>query len=385
MIKKKKKYKNSTMNYKIEPLRSEEYNKWNEFVDSRQELSIFHTAEWKQILEDVFEYIPFYHVVKNQEGSIVGVSPAFICQTFTGKVLISLPFFEYGGPFILEEYKEAYKYLFKMYKELFEKKIVKKVKIRTPPNLMDYSEYGVAEVGFEKELEAWDFVLELEGKDYEKDIWQGYEKKSDIRTNIRKALRLGAKINKKNNWETLYNLIYEKDNKLGSPVFPQKYFELLDKLFKNKLHYTTSYLPKEEIHKDTQEPEKENYVTDETLNMNAVGSMVSIAYHGIMLMHQLGSDEKYLNKCSTMILFNEMIKDAAAKGIKEVDFGRSKPESQHAHLKTQFLTKKRDVYAYYYPHAENHYKYLWVEKVFAKMPWLINKTPLGEFIIKRNP
>lgn len=373
------------MNFTIEPLRSEEYDKWNEFVNGQKDLSIFHTAEWKKLMEEVFEYDPFYHVVKNQEGVIVGVSPAFICPTFFGKVLQSMPFFEYGGPYVLEGYEGAYKELFKMYKELADKKIVKKVKIRTPPNMIDYSEHGVAEVGFEKSLEAWDFVLKTEGKNYENDVWKGYEKKSDIRTNIRKALRLGTKLNKNQNWEKLYGLVYEKDNKLGSPVFPKKYFEKLNELFGDKLHYVASYLPKEEIHKNIQEPEKENYVSSETLNMNPVASMVSVVYHGRMLMHQLGSDERYLKKCSTFILFNEMIKDAMQKGLKEVDFGRSRAESQHAHLKTQFLTTKRDAYAYYYPKAEDHYKFLWVEKVFSKVPWLINKTPLGEFIIKRNP
>jgi hypothetical protein len=73
--------------------------------------------------------------------------------------------------------------------------------------------------------------------------------------------------------------------------------------------------------------------------------------------------------------------------LEQIDFGRSRKDSQYSHFKEQFLTQKRDAYCYVYPitKAQDHYKYLWVEKIFAKMPWIINRTPLGKFIIKRNP
>ena len=373
------------MNFKIEPLMTEDRSKWNNFVNNQKETSIVHTIEWKNILEEVFGYEPFYHVIKNHEGKIVGISPAFICKTFFGKILISMPFFEYGGPFVLEEYKDAYKELFKIYKELAENGRVKKIKIRTPPNLIDYSEYDVAGLGFEKAVEAEDFILDLKGKSYEKDVWNGYKRDSNIRTDIRKALKQGTKINKSHNWETLYKLIVEKDKELGSPPFPKKYFEKLEQQLRDKLSYATAYITNEEITRDVEEPEKEDYTTGQTTNMMPAASMLSITFHNRMLIHQLGSDKEYLKKCPASILWNEMIKDAMEKGLDEVDLGRSMPGSQHAHIKEQFLTKKREVYAFYYPRAEDHYKFLWVEKVFAKVPWMITRTGLGEFIIKRNP
>ncbi len=376
------------MNYTIEKLDSSDesrYEEWSQFVNSHRELSIFHTIEWKRLLEKVFGYSSEYYYVTNQESKIVGISPAFKCKTFSGKIIMSMPFFEYGGPFVEQGYESAYKDIFELYKKKVESKEVKMVKIRSLPTMLDYSKFGVE--GYAKQAEASDFILDLKGKDFEKDIWNGYAKESDVRTNIRKAIKKGAKLNKLHNWELLYKLVFEKDNKLGSPAFPKKYFEKLEEIFKDKLVYCSSFLPKEDVQLSISVPEKENIVINDTKNLVPVASIVGITFNNRMLLHQLGSDERHLRTCSTFILFNEMIKDALKMNLELVDFGRSKQESQHSHLKEQFLTQKRDAYCYVYPitKAQDHYKYLWVEKIFAKMPWIINKTPLGQFIIKRNP
>ncbi|MBW3012126.1 hypothetical protein KY311_02995, partial [Candidatus Woesearchaeota archaeon] len=190
------------MEYTIEKLDESRFNEWNDFVNSHDGLSIFHTIEWKKLLEDVFGYSPEYYFVKNNENRIVGISPAFKCKTFFGKIIMSMPFFEYGGPFVEQGYESAYNDIFQIYKQKAEEGEVKLVKIRCLPSFIDYSQFGIQD--YAKQVEAWDFILELQGKDFEKDIWNGYAKDSDIRTNIRKSIKKGAKLNKDKDWQRLY-------------------------------------------------------------------------------------------------------------------------------------------------------------------------------------
>jgi hypothetical protein len=267
-----------------------------------------------------------------------------------------MPFFEYGGPFVKEGFEAAYKDIFGKYKEFVYRKEVDFVKIRSLPFDADYGE-----VGFNKQLEAYDFYLDIEGKSFD-DVWNMFTKDSGVRTEVNRSVRNGVDIKKENAAEILYDFVVKKDAKLGSPSFAKKFYLNLDKYLGDKIHYVTSYLEGKPI-----------------------ASMISLKFGDELLLHQMGSDARHFKKSSTDILFIGQIEYAIDNGLKKVDFGRSKPDSGHSFFKKKYQCEKRDIYAYYYPadFSEDRYEGReFGQKVIKKVPWLFTKTFLGGWLRK---
>jgi len=343
------------MHYTLEELKKEDFDKWNEFVKENK-LTIFHTIKWKKVLESSFGFKPIYYIVKNENNEVVGVAPAFICRNFFKKAIVSMPFFEYGGPFVKEGYKESYKTIFNKYKKLVDNGEIDFVKIRS---LQFDEDYG--KIGFNKQLEAYDFYLDIEGKNFE-DIWNSFTKDSGIRTEFNKSVRNGVKTKTEKAPEILYNLVVKKDAKLGSPSFTKKFYLNVIRFLGSNSYYVTSYLED-----------------------NLLASMVSLKWGDELLLHQMGSDASYFNKSSTDILFVEQIRFAIENRLKKVDFGRSKLDSGHSFFKEKYQCAKRDLHDYYYPadFSEDRYKGRgFGQKLIKKLPWLFTKTFFGGWLRK---
>ncbi len=344
------------MRYFIEEFKESDSREWNEFVNANKELTIFHTVEWKKIMEETFGFKPAYYVVKTEDKEIVGVCPAFIVKEFFKKAIVSMPFFEYGGPFIKEGYKEAYKDLFKVYKSFVDEKKVKYVKIRSLPSDADYGE-----TGFNKELEAYSFFISLKDKSFD-DVWNSFTKDSGVRTEYNRSVRFGVEVKNQKNPEVIYKLISAKDAKLGSPTFPKKFYVNVDKHLKTRLFYTNSMLKE-----------------------NPIASMTSLSFNGELLLHQLGSDKEYMKKTSTDILFVEQIKRAINTGCLKIDFGRSKPGSSHSFFKKKYDCERRDIYTYTYPESFSEDRYegrSFGSKIIKSFPFIFTKTFIGAWLRK---
>lgn len=106
---------------------------WTAFVRTHENSTIFHTLEWKKVLEDTYQIQPEYIVARNNSGIIVGISPAFRMKTLTGLVLVSQPFFEYGGPLIKIGCTEALSGFLKYYVDLKETSKIKYIELRPVP------------------------------------------------------------------------------------------------------------------------------------------------------------------------------------------------------------------------------------------------------------
>jgi len=342
------------MNFIIEKLKQKDFENWNMFVKENN-LTIFHTIEWKKIIEETFGFNPIYYIIKDK-NEIVGIAPAFVCRNFLKKMLVSMPFFEYGGPFIKEDYKKAYEDVFNKYKDLVENGEVDYVKIRSLPFDADYGD-----IGFNKELEAYDFYIDIEGKKFD-DVWNSFTNDSGVRTAVNKSKKKEIKVKTKNNPKVIYNMILKKDARLGSPSFSKRFYTNIDKYLGDKTNYATSYLEGKPI-----------------------ASMIALQFGDELLLHQMGSDPKYFKKSSTDILFIEQIKYAIENGLKKVDFGRSKPDSSHSFFKKKYQCEKRDIYAYYYPKGFSENRYSGREKgqrLIKMIPWLFTRTFLGHWIRK---
>lgn len=77
----------------IDPSRDK---RWDSFVESHPNGTLYHLSCWKNVLEKTFGYTPLYYVLEDENGDIKGGMPLFSVRSFiTGNRLVSLPFSDY--------------------------------------------------------------------------------------------------------------------------------------------------------------------------------------------------------------------------------------------------------------------------------------------------
>lgn len=351
--------------FKIMPLLIDDYNEWNKFLELNEYTTIFHTLEWKEILEKTFNYTPEYQLIRDSKDELIGISPAFSVKVIFGKVIVSQPFFEYGGPILKDGFDEAYKDIFNYYKDKSDTKGAKYIELRNCPG-KEITHFENA--GFVKQFKAYDFFIDVKGKDFESDIWYGlYTKKSRVRNSVKKAIDSGIKVIERRDIDTYYGLYTTTVERLGSPPYPKKLFENIEKHLGSSVRFTYAYL--DDI---------------------PIAAMMSFPYKKRNLLVGLVSDETYQEYRANDLLYNEQIEYATKNNFDVVDFGRTRPDSYYERYKKKWGATRCDLYSYVYPSSAakdvNPYTYyLLFSKITKKMPWLLTRTGIGTHIIKRFP
>lgn len=83
----------------MEVVTNVEENEWRKFLDICDTATIYHTPEWKKLIEDTFNYKPYYLFLKNDYGEIVGLLPMFhVRSRLSGDGLCCVPFAHECGP-----------------------------------------------------------------------------------------------------------------------------------------------------------------------------------------------------------------------------------------------------------------------------------------------
>jgi predicted N-acyltransferase len=352
------------MQFEVLRLEKSEYNEWHDFLTTQKNATIFHTLEWKKVLEETFGYKPEYLIVKNSKGKIIGISPAFSVKTLFGRVIVSQPFFEYGGPIVERGFEEAFKEILNFYRDKAENERIKYVEIRVLPD--GENEY-FNNTGFVKQFKAYDFYIDVKGKDFEKDIWLGlYNNK--VRNSIRTGIKSEVKIVEEDNIDVYYDLYLKTMARLGSPPYPKALFENIKRYEKSLVRFTFAY---------------SEGVPIAGLWALLYGNTVSIVGNVSRLEYQ-----KYN---ANDLLYNEQIEYATKNNKLEiVDLGRTRPNSSYERYKKKWGATKVDLYGYVYPPSAsegvNPYKYyLLFSKITKKIPWIFTKTRIGPYLAKKFP
>ena len=121
-------------NIKIEFYSQKNEKEYNNFILNKPNSTIYHTLEWKQILEKKFGYNTFYLIVKDSEGRIGAILPLFLVNNVLGKRLQSIPHSSYSEAIGEEKYIN---FLIKKAIELKEELNCKFLLMRGDPTLFD--------------------------------------------------------------------------------------------------------------------------------------------------------------------------------------------------------------------------------------------------------
>jgi CelD/BcsL family acetyltransferase involved in cellulose biosynthesis len=202
--------------------------RWHALVEEAPDASIFHHPAWSGLLEECYGYRPFVAAVCDETGEIrAGVPVMEVASPLTGRRWISLPFTDHcrplyrgaGGAVQVDLGEKDWSVaLLEVLEDLRQDAGVASLELRTgfPPGA------GVS-------LDESQVLHLLKLSPETEDVFDKFHR-SQVQRNIRRAEREGIEVRRETGREGLdafYALHLDTRRRLGVPVQPKRYFDLL--------------------------------------------------------------------------------------------------------------------------------------------------------------
>lgn len=270
-------------------LKRADYARWDAFVDTCPQATFFHKAGWQTIIERVFGHRTWFFFVEHH-GRILGVLPlAEVRSRLFGHSLASLPFCVIGG--VAATSQDAADLLHAAADRLARSLDV------------GHLEYRLADA-WQPDDPAW----------CRKDLYVTFQKEisGDDATNlaalprkqramVRKAIRLGLTAEADDATDRFFECYANNVHRLGTPVFPRKYFTALKEVFGQACEIRVA-----------------------TCQREPVAAVMSFYFRDQVLPYYAGSMPLARDVAGNDFLYWNLMQAAAARAVRLFDFGRSK-------------------------------------------------------------
>ena len=332
---------------------------WSSFLHRCSSASIYHTQEWKDILQNSFNYKPFYLFAKNDDGDLCGILPLFqIDSRLTGNRLASLPYSYICGA--IGDSEDITRILISKSMELCDKLNCDYIDLR-------FAESSTALSEFNEDSHYSTYILEL--SDNIDEVWKKLSKGS-VRRGIKTAKKNGVQIRM---GKTLHDFdVFNKLNQNtardhGVPAHP---FTLFENLYKNVGNGLVNL-----------------YIAD--FDNKAIAGIITLNFKDVIIYGYGASNNDYLKHNPNNLLLWAAIEDGCKNGFKLFDFGRASPENTGLiQFKKRWGTAEKKVYYYYYPETPNlssnnrvSTKYRLMTGLWKRLPLSLSQ-PIGNIIFK---
>ena len=271
-------------------LTPQERARWDAFVRATPAATFFHLAGWQSVIEQAFKNKTWFYYTE-QDGQITGVLPlSQVNSKLFGNALGAMPFCVYGGPVatnaaalaMLDGAADA------LARQLGVGHLEYRGMQRFHPDDASWTTKELY-VTFRKAISA----------DDEENL-NAIPRKQ--RAMVRKGIKLNLRGEVDNNVERLFAAYADSVHRLGTPVFPKKYFALLQ----------TTFGPECEVR------------TILTEDGRLVGSVMSFYWRDEVVPYYGGGTALAREVAGNDFMYWNLMQAAAAKGCRLFDFGRSK-------------------------------------------------------------
>ncbi len=280
---------------------------WDEFVLGHPNGSPFHLLAWKRSIEEVFPYTAHY-LIASTGGRIRGVLPLFLVKNFLmGRVLLSTPFAVYGG--VLAGAEEARDALKTAAAELARAERVEYMELRN-----GYQEQCL---GLPKIPHSVTFTQQVFAQD-DNELLYSLPKKT--RNLVRKARKFAYSMRRATDLDGFYELLSRTYRRLGTPVFPRRHFEALQRNFGDRVD-----------------------VREVLLDGRVVAVSMNFFFQNQMHTYYAASAPDARAKAVNYYMYFEHLRWAGDNGYRIFDFGKSRKNSGTYDFKRHWRTERREL------------------------------------------
>lgn len=322
-------------------------NDWREALNRLEGASIYHTPEWKRVLESAFGFEPCYLFSVDETGMVSGILPLFhIKSRITGERLCSVPFSHMCGPVGDADSRNA---LIERAVELYRVSGAKNIEIRS----------NVEHEGFFNSNYFSTYILDL-SPDIEH-VWKKLDKGS-VRWAVKRSQKAGLNVDVTRNPDDLkaffeLNCITKKDK--GVPCHTLKFFH---KLFEHLGDQVSLYAVRNS-------------------NNELIAGGIMSYFRGTVIYGYGAADQEHLKLYPYHAFLWKAIEDACLNGFRRFDFGRvSYDNTGLISFKKRWGTEEHKLYYGFYPknckpiaEGRNSLKYRFASEIIRKMPVTVYK------------
>jgi FemAB-related protein (PEP-CTERM system-associated) len=271
---------------RVGPLTADVHAAWDAFVHAHPEGTFFHRADWARVLERAFGHRTHY-LYAEQDGAIAGVLPlAEIRSLLFGHALVSTPFCVYGGVLAASEEARAALTQAACTRAREVGASYLELRNRTPQNEGWPTKHLY--VTFRKHIDA----------DDERNL-NAIPRKQ--RAMIRKGIAAGLVAEPDPGIDALYACYAESVRNLGTPVFSKRYLGVLRDTFADDCEVL--------VVRHGDEP---------------VAAVMSFYFRDEVLPYYGGGRARARELKANDFMYWEVMRRAAARGVRIFDYGRSK-------------------------------------------------------------
>ena len=345
------------MTLTVHNLSPERESDWTRFVLAHPRGSLFHSLEWRKVLQQTFSHTCRYVLVYEGDEVAAVLPLVTIKSIFFGKSVISVPFGVYGGIIsnsaaasmaLVEEARNICREVGSGYVELRHDHVPPGIELPT------------------HDLHAT-FICDL--PDDPTDVLMMIPRKA--RAEVRKARKRDDVTTESAelNLEEFHYLFALNKRKLGSPVFPKSLFLNLQQILADRCRVLTV-----------------------RVGGRPVAAVMNFIWNNTLMAYYSGALDEANKVSANNLMYAASMEWAVEQGLKKFDFGRSRKDTGAYAFKKHMGFEPADLhYSYILEDGEqipeinaSNPKYRVAQNLFKHLPPFLAEK-LGSFVAKRMP
>lgn len=333
-----------------------DYTAWNAYVNKNQNASVYHLAEWRDLIKSTFGHEGIYFYAIDAKNTIRGILPLIRLKSLAfGDFLVSMPYFNYGGA--IADHPDIENRLMRSASDIASRIGVSHIEYRDD---ISHAEYPTR-------CDKVNMILTLPAD--AQILWNSFTPK--LRSQIKRPQREnpGISFGHAELLNDFYEVFARNMRDLGTPVYSKRFFLNILNTFPTQTHILTV-----------------------RIKNKPVAAAFLIGY-GTKLEIPWASTIRTVNHLSVnMLMYWEALNFAVTNNYDYFDFGRSTKDAGTYQFKKQWGALPRQSYWHYWlsPGKEmpslNPYnpKYAAAIATWKRLPLFISNF-LGPFIVRNLP
>jgi len=328
---------------------------WNKYVENNPATSIYHLAEWRDVIRKSFGHEAYYFYAHDKSGTIIGVLPLIRLKSrLFGDFMVSMPYFNYGGAIGNHP--------------TIEKELVRQANNMAAELGLDHIEYR-DEISIPDLPERTNKVNMILALPADADtLWQSFSPK--LRSQIKRPQRedIQVKLGGVDLLDDFYSVFARNMRDLGTPVYSKAFFENIISTFTKKAHILII-----------------------TLSGKPVAGAFLIGYKETLEIPWASTIRNVNHLSINMLMYWEILSFAIREEYAYFDFGRSSIDSGTYRFKKQWGAQPRQLYWHYWLNNRelpslnpSNPKFRLIINIWKNLPIWLTKL-IGPIVVKNLP